>query len=190
MYTLSAHLIGSHRRSGLHNRYDSPFEGQPVGVVTSSLGGGFLIGAVILIFIGRLVHQKEGCRLPSETVQGKRKDSRLSHRVGEKRKRAKVIGEDHDTRFVGTSTAIARPSAGAASTSAGAAPDLVAEVLDRRLGEITSLLRDLIGKVDEVANVDGKVTLPERDELAEDGGDDDADGDGDDDTDLGGSIAN
>ncbi|KAI6029968.1 hypothetical protein BKA83DRAFT_25618 [Pisolithus microcarpus] len=174
MYTLSAHLIGSHRRSGLHNRYDSPFEGQPVGVVTSSLGGGFLIGAVILIFIGRLVHQKEGCRLPSET----------------KRKRAKVIGEDHDTRFVGTSTAIARPSAGAASTSAGAAPDLVAEVLDRRLGEITSLLRDLIGKVDEVANVDGKVTLPERDELAEDGGDDDADGDGDDDTDLGGSIAN
>lgn len=89
-------------------------------------------------------HQKKGCRLPGEKVQEKRKDSQLSPRGGDKRKRPKNIADDDDIEFLGSSTA-------KAGASASAAPESVAEVLNRHLGDITTLLRDLVSKVDNVA---------------------------------------
>ncbi|KAI6029963.1 hypothetical protein PISMIDRAFT_25620 [Pisolithus microcarpus 441] len=130
--------------------------------------------------------QKKGCRLPVEKTQGKRKAPQLSPRAGEKRKRAKVVSKGHDTRLTSTSMAIEGTSAGAAGSSACVASQLVARVLDRHLGEITSLLRNLVGKADELADSEGKGTSSEVDELAEEEGhgeadeDDEADGDGDD----------
>ncbi|KAI5982167.1 hypothetical protein EDD15DRAFT_2378262 [Pisolithus albus] len=130
--------------------------------------------------------QKKGCRLPAEKTQGKRKDPQPSPRAGEKRKRAKVVSKGHDTRLVSTSMAIEGTSAGAAGSSACAASPLVARVLDRHLGEITSLLRNLVKKANQLADYEGKGMSSEVDELAEDEGhgeadeDDEADGDGDD----------
>ncbi|KAI5988429.1 hypothetical protein EDD15DRAFT_2371473 [Pisolithus albus] len=109
--------------------------------------------------------QKKGCPLHSKTAQGKQKDSGLSHCAGEQRKHVKVISEDHDTQLASTSSACAL------GTLAGATSDVVAEVY-------------------KVANADRKVMSPERDKLAEEGGNANADGDGDNDTHLSGSMAN
>ncbi|KAI6029967.1 hypothetical protein PISMIDRAFT_18398 [Pisolithus microcarpus 441] len=103
----------------------------------------------------KCLQQKKGCRLPGKNVQEKRKDDQVSPRGGDKRKRPKNApaaaydDNDSDIEFVD-------PLTSKAGTSAGAASESVAEVLDRHLGEITTLLRDLIGKVDTFAGSTGK----------------------------------
>ncbi|KAI6029962.1 hypothetical protein BKA83DRAFT_18403 [Pisolithus microcarpus] len=137
--------------------------------------------------------QKKGCRLPGEKIQEKRKDPQLSPCAGEKRKRVKVVGEDDHPGFVSTSMPIVRPSAGAMGTSATAVPDSVARVLDQRLCEIASLLRNLVGQVKQSADPEEKGWSLEVDQFAvdkRDGDADEADADGEDNTDLGGATAN
>ncbi|KAI6116607.1 hypothetical protein EV401DRAFT_2073223 [Pisolithus croceorrhizus] len=95
--------------------------------------------------------QKKGCRLPNEKVRQKRKDVQLSPRSGEKRKRTKIASEDDDNRFVGTSTTAA--------------------------GEIASLLRSVVAKVDKLADPSGKGksrAVVESAEEERDGDDDDS----------------
>ncbi|KAI5982164.1 hypothetical protein EDD15DRAFT_2402663 [Pisolithus albus] len=113
----------------------------------------------------KCLHQKKGCRLPGNNAREKRKDHQVSPRGGDKRKRSKSAtaadydDDDHDIKFVDPPTA-------KAGTSAGAAPESIAQVLDRHLGEITTLLRDLVGKVD---NFTGSTGNGEAGEAAETG---------------------
>ncbi|KIK12892.1 hypothetical protein PISMIDRAFT_18405 [Pisolithus microcarpus 441] len=121
----------------------------------------------------RCLQQKKGCRLPDQKTSKKRKDTQPPIRADGRRKRTKITGADDDnTQLVGTSMA-------AAGSSAGTAPDSVAQVLDRRLGEITFLLRGLVRKADESADWEGKGKSHAVVESAEEERDGDADADTD-----------
>ncbi|KAI5982163.1 hypothetical protein EDD15DRAFT_2203163 [Pisolithus albus] len=98
-----------------------------------------------------LTQQAKRCQLPAEKGKVKRKDDQVSPRGGDKRKRQKKVpdDDDDDIEFIGLTTAKAGPSA-------FAPPDTVAQVLDRRLGEITALLRDLLAKVGDLAEPKGE----------------------------------
>ncbi|KAI6107265.1 hypothetical protein EV401DRAFT_1892177 [Pisolithus croceorrhizus] len=94
--------------------------------------------------------QKKGSRLPGKAVQDKRKASQVSPRGGDKRKRAKNVDEDDDeVEIVSVLTTNVAASAGTAAES-------VAQVLDRHFGEITTLLRELVTKVDNLADQSGR----------------------------------
>ncbi|KAI6029965.1 hypothetical protein PISMIDRAFT_18400 [Pisolithus microcarpus 441] len=115
----------------------------------------------------RCLRQKRRCRPSSGKVHAKRKGNQVSPRGGDKRKRPKNLPDnDDEIQFMGSTTAKAGPSA-------CTAPDPVAQVLDRRLGELTALLRDLVTKVDNLAGPKGK--SGDVDESADDDDDDSAD---------------
>ncbi|KAI5982165.1 hypothetical protein EDD15DRAFT_2203165 [Pisolithus albus] len=121
----------------------------------------------------RCLRQRKVCRPSPGKVQAKGKGSQVSPRAGDKRKRPKILPDDDDDeiQIISVTTAKARPSA-------STAPDGVAKVLDHRLGEITALLRDLVTKVDNLADPKGKGKgkLGDLDESADDGQNDTADG--------------
>ncbi|KAI6027705.1 hypothetical protein PISMIDRAFT_24305 [Pisolithus microcarpus 441] len=91
----------------------------------------------------------KGCQLPGSQVQDKQKDNQASPHGGDKWKWPKNATTDDDDDIEIVSSLIAQ-----AGTSA--APELVAQVLNQHLSDITMFLHDLVGKVNNFTNSTGK----------------------------------